>query len=579
VRGSLPHVVEHLPLVRMWTSETPPEVLAKKFCSNGKFKSVPSRRHPGEDYFIDGEIRFPPEPTLKKDGTYRTVFGYAASFKGRIYSNSDSNIRLGMRRLLDCRKGEPILDSVLSRRQVEFFKRFDISRLTELYAPYLSEYEGIYEEARVHHADPHQKKALRIQAWKELQESGEVFKKLWLRKTWYKMKKGELAKTLKYARMIGDLGVAASLQGFIITSLLKEAQYKEPLRINGGEIHFCKTPYREALKFHFDRLIDPPGRFHFVYFSDDAALSIRIGEKVFRFNVDISSCDASHGPSIFKAFSRLGTGRAREALETLVDQCRTPIEIRSLGISKRKQKIRKIDNSPTLYSGATITTAINNVAILCIAYCISYVDFSGDEEVEELVYLIKNAASACGYLVSVDICEIPEDIQFLKNSPALDENGVYEPVLNLGVLLRTSGSCRGDLPGRGDLRNRAMRFQHQLLQGMYPYIDTDLVNNMKAMVEGAKNLGQRAERNIASRVTSITEYKVVDKRKVVKRFSNEDIFRRYRLTETEIIDIVENFGKLDYKQHYNSSAIRKILLKDYEMETAVHPVLKTEFLP
>merc|ERR1712137_1360023 len=87
-----------------------------------------------------------------------------------------------------------------------------LARVAEQFREFFADWEGAYEEARLHHDRPHPKRALRVHGWVEIHETGEFLDRLWFphrtRKTLtYKMKKAEYAKPQKKPRGIGDLGV------------------------------------------------------------------------------------------------------------------------------------------------------------------------------------------------------------------------------------------------------------------------------------------------------------------------------------------------------------------------------------
>lgn len=510
----------------------------------------------GGQFFLDGQLRFTPGEE-KPDGAYRTVFGPSFSHNGVVYCNCNDCVSLAFRRLTAVRKPEEKgLDRQLTINQNIFVQTHQwwFKRLSLLYEPYFIEWESMEEAARLHHADPHPKRLLREQAWRDLNEAGDEPSRLWLRSVWYKLKCDEIAKPGKVPRMIGDLGVAASLQGFYLTKLLKEAQASEPIFINGGRMEFISTPNPWRLEHVFKCLIDPPERFFFAYFSDDSCISIRIGQKIFTFNLDISKCDASHGPSAFSSMVQIFPEALRDDANRLVEQCRLPIEIRSRA---GKEKVKLKPRRPKLYSGATITTVMNNNANTSIGLAISEHEFADNSTVEQVAAGIVAAAAKAGYLLSVEHCPIIEDIQFLKNSPVYDVEGVMRPLLNLGVMLRASGTCKGDLPGKGDLELRARQFQSAILHGMYPRCSFPLLDAMKSAV------GCEPSVESTRRVTAETQYKVEnDDTYPLFSVSTAAVYKRYRLTPLAQAELAE-FSSLSTGYHLSSTAVDLILGKDY----------------
>jgi hypothetical protein len=353
--------------------------------------------------------------------------------------------------------------------------------------------------------------------------------------------------------MIGDLKVPASLQGFRVTAYLKQAQ-KIDVSANNAVFHFCPGPTHSELSEVFDNLISPPRKYYFAYFSDDSCLSIRTTSgEIVRYNVDISSCDASHTPALFEAYQKLPSYEAADDLSMLVDQLRKPIRVYDLADRRRYVELRNERGDPTLYSGSTITTSVNNFASLLIGQSIAT---SGAETEREIIA----AARDVGYLITLEKCDLIEDIQFLKHSPVLDTKGAWQPLLNIGVLLRLSGTCTGDLPGttHESLEDRAAVFQKALLQGAYPRSNFALVDNMKSVVVGATGRGSElAERRVATALA----YKV--RETVHAIFDSEDVYRRYRLTPHQMRMVDDDFGRAAIGTFHHNPALSCIMERDY----------------
>jgi hypothetical protein len=464
-------------------------------------------------------------------------------------------------------------DDMLMQNQNRFWEKNQHIRdtLSKMYSPHFAEWEGIENEAELHYDDPHTKRLLRVQAWNELNEDGVRYKKLWLKKVLYKLKCDEIAKVGKVPRMIGDLGVAASLQGFRLTKCLKEAQEVEPWSLNGGQIHFCSSPNPSQLDSVFANLLSPEGRFYMAYYSDDSCFAFRHRGVVRYYNLDISKCDASHGNAMFVTLVKVLPPHLHAEMQLLVDQCKLPIVIRSEnGLS---EQVCGYFNDPTLFSGSTITTAINNLANLSVGYALSSVELEDrDYSDAELSKIFALAVEETGYIVTGftgdERCQKPEDLQFLKHSPVHDLQGVYRAVKNLGVLLRASGTCKGDLPGRKNLGivARAREFQAALLQGMYPDTSFPFIETMKDVA------GRKTNLRATEMVESELAYKIGHRDKDAF-FTDEDIFRRYDLNPDEFVDLLE-FSRAGAFTHCSNSFVTKILDKDYGLKALAWPDLR-----
>lgn len=508
------------------------------------------------EYFVGGRICFP--GVDKPDGTYRTKAGGVAH-NAVTYAKTNRSFDEASKRLLNKRCPErPGVHEQLQADQKTWFVNNQalIGKLREKYSRFFTEYVNSEEECVEHHADPHDKRELRIQAYNELCEEGRITNEndLWVRSVLWKLKTKEYAKPGKKPRGICDLGVGASLRGAWITNILKTAQSEEGLEAEGGKFVFCKSPDPFELEKHFTNLINPEGRFYFVYFSDDSCLSIRGVDGVVRlYNLDISSCDASHGPALFDALIGLmPNSRTKRDMGILVKQCQLPIRIVSNANKNHVVFLKPKD--PKLLSGSTITTAINNLANLAIAVEIVRSYQLAPDGVENPSMVA--AAARVGYILTgCTPLKSPHHLQFLKHSPVQDRDGVWRPMLNLGVLLRASMTCEGDFPGRGPLKARVEAFQRGLLQGSYPYCRFEILDLMKQAV----GEGDVMEVDLRHKVVRNDAYPTfwIDEGELVKR---------YGLDGLEYAGLLD-FGRLKAYEEIHNEGVSKVLQLDYGLAT------------
>lgn len=532
----------------------------------------------GSEFFKDGEICFP-LGAEEADGTYRTVFGPAVSHNGQIYGNTNHNFAYAARRLTGARcPDQPGRHEALFQNQTNFISNHHdfFDSLASSYAPHFDGYMGADLEALYHKSDPHPKRLLRERAFVELTEacSNTSDNQLWVKSVLWKLKKNEWAKFRKKPRSIGDLGVGASLLGFRLTHFLKLAQSLEDIEVNGGTITFCKSPDPFELERHFLNLLDPPGRFYYVYFSDDACLAIRNKQGgVDRYNLDISSCDASHGAELFRLLERVTpAGRPREDMKRLTAQCLLPLRIVSRANKNHLLCIKP--KQETLYSGSTITTAINNLANICIGLSISELDYDRKLDDTGSNSMLVQAADRCGYIVTGTnpLVEF-EDVQFLKNSPVLDTRGNWRPLINFGVFLRASGTCNGDLPGKGSLKPRAEAFQRGLLACTFPSCTSEVIDIMRrTMGTGPVTMTSEMVENLRYKTSSNESYPKFT-------IETESFCNRYRLDPSEYADL-RDYASLGFGAVYNGPSVSKILAKDYDLSTVEYdavPYLLTHY--
>lgn len=559
----------------------------KKFFSNHVFTCVS-----GKEFWIDGELKFntpTPDYTLedfdkglreKRDGSYRTQFWRCYDHDGKILADCDHNMSLALRRVTalkdPCPKRHPKppgttehqhyidYNSLLTENQrTDYLECDDFhTRLRDLYTRHFDDFSTAELEAEDHHADPHQKRDLRIQAYNDLLGCDRVaiYDVTWTSKIELKMKKDEYAKPGKYARGIADLGCPASLRGFKLTQFLKEAMAYEEVVLDGFTAVFCKQPQHDKLVSIFERLINPPGKGFFVYFSDDSCFSTRVGGKTRIFNMDISSCDASHGPTIFDGLLQIVPPHLYNDMYCLIRQCMEPLTIYSRHDRKKRVKIKP--NRPVLYSGSTLTTCQNNYANLRIFRQIVK-RLNDPAPIAKLTDAIMDAAEAAGYAVTLQECFHYSQIQFLKHSPAYDVHEVLHPLINFGVWLRASGNCRGDLPGSGDLWLRARAFQNALLTGLYPRITCPLIERFKAechMDTPSIAATRAVEKMLAHKVDTSSGDVIV--------ITDEELLRRYSPTPNEVQWFEEDLDLPPYGLHCSNPLANKVLTVDYDLRAA-----------
>jgi len=489
------------------------------------------------------------------DRSYDTIIGWSTNHTGFKYAKNDNNYSQCSARLLSKREPQiPGYDEYLRRNQRDYLvsqAAIDLNLLMLLkYEKHFSTYSEFITEALEHHADPHSKRDLRISAWNELVLSGGYAHPVWVYDIQLSFKRNEVSKPGKYARMYANLGITSSLQGAWLMDRLKEAQAMEPIHIHGGEIEFVKAPRKTMLRRTFEKLIDPPGRFYACVFSDDSCLSVRDGDKVFMYNLDISSCDTSHEPKLFESMQSVMPQYLQEEFANLIRQCEKPCVLRS--ITNRRNKIKLKPKGAFLPSGSVLTTSLNTFACIHFIANIMSKEFKGE-------VTIRDGAAECGYIVTVEHCETYHNLQFLKHSPCYDTNGRLQPVLNVGVMLRSSGVVRGDLPGKRKipLCVRARNYQAGYLQSMYPYTRFDLLDQMLTTVgkttREVRAYFDREKRYLASE----------DDEKQIFRVDDDELYKRYELSPIDMDMLNFEFGRIGFEESCTNAAIGKILNRDY----------------
>ena len=528
----------------------------------------------GHQYWINGEVVFNSEDT-DVDGTYRTIFGPSIPYRYRVWRNCNRNQQLALRRLLGCIEPEtPGADAQIRANQVLFIAQHlphDLDELAPLYEDFFADYTNYRDEVETHLNDVHPKRELRIKAFNELIAEGKLEDQSHKvdRHVQAKVKTAEKAKYVrdlerqKYPRMIFDLKIPASLVGSQLIAVYKAAMAENPLSLPNANISFIKSPDPNALADAFRRIYDPPKQMEFICFSDDAGMSVRLHGRVYYILTDISSADASYTPALFHQCKKITPPRHQEEFQLLIDQCEMPMKIKDQNQPHISVKLKP--RQPVLYSGSGVTTLANTRANMNIARAFAIALAQGRVQTpEDFVQIAREA----GYIITITVCEHFEDFQFLKHSPVRDTNGEWQPLLNPGVLMRASGMCYGDLPGRGPLEPRALAFQRGLLQGAYPYASFSLLDAMWQCV-GQGPVAVEAAKEFAFKVTkdSYPPFRV----------DESSLALRYRLEPAELDYACELLSRCGYGYSINCSALEKIGLKDYDLPTTDYEELPHHF--
>jgi len=350
----------------------------------------------------------------------------------------------------------------------------------------------------------------------------------------FKPKPGEMLPAGK-KRGVGDMGVLRTDATAMCMDEIKNA-WSVPFEYNNLRAVFVKASTKDALREAFKNLIEPEKKIQFYYHSDDSCVGATCSDGHVHFNGDIKACDGSHRRPLFEVLANLLTktdGRDNYHAEPLKRAFSyLTRDLRMYNKFNRKQRVVYKFKDPRLYSGSVLTTTINNMANLFIALALerrvpdpSLVTSAQFKEAYRL------AGEDVGYILKIVDCDCVEDLQFLKHSPCLQEDGSYEPWVNLGTYIRGFGSCHGDLPGRGPLRNRAAAY-------------------ISGVVESRLNWGKHAfndafghfiKRDVGMTNTVLSRCFELEKSKSHGGFRgfvpNESLCRRYKISLKELDDL------------------------------------------
>jgi hypothetical protein len=419
----------------------------------------------------DFNITLPADP-LHINKEYRSMFMNVSS-SATVYADTANNRNKACYRLTSSRlhPTRPLYESELRTKQlspltvaeVKYFKR--LRRLLEMKCRTFSDYESnVVENALM----PHVKRMIRVQALNELRDLGLVLSPdEYVLKAKAKLKKLEWAKNGKYPRQVIDLTTRGSLVAGYLVNEMKSAMAVEPMVLNNGECEFVASPDHNTLRSTFEKLLNPGKQLYFCYFSDDSCVSIRCVDGIFKCNMDISSCDGSNGPAIMKLLEMVcpRQGAYKSSIQHALKQLKHKLTISSPHDKKKKVKLTPL--TYIQYSGSVLTTILNNLSNTKIFTKIAQRLHPG-MRMADCEQMIIDSAEDAGFKVTVQVCARKQLLQFLKHSPMDDIYGNLQPVLNLGVLLRTKGVAKGDIPGRrrdGSLAHRLSKFHDSVMLG------------------------------------------------------------------------------------------------------------------
>jgi len=516
----------------------------------------------GAQWWIDGEVQFPHDPNFFP-GVYRFRFcGF--EFNAVLLATSNKIMRYSLRRYTCQREpGVPGYDYYLSVCQRSFFAKHSLffDYLHRLFDEHFHDYTNYVDECIQHHADPHPKRQLRVDGFKGIVQDGVFFcpDQPWVRTVQGKVKPDELAKfdsannEPKYGRIVVDLKIPASLQGFRFAEAYKKALSVDIYLGSNDEhiLHFCKQPTNAEFDMIAAEVESPSRKSFFCYFSDDAIYVRVVGNRVYLFELDIRSCDMSTGKPVFDRFVSSTPLRHRLTALMLRRQCTAKIKLVSTQSSKIYVVLRPTVD--TEYSGSLLTTILNDLDNQAIGMAISFIR---DEDLS--CKAIIAAAESAGFMITCKQVPSFHHLQFLKNSPVHDTTGKPRMVLNLGVFMRTYGSCHQDLPGRGDLRLRGERYNSSLIRGMFPKARIPLFESTKP--ESLVPLSMRDIDALRYKVaTDGEEFQV----------SDAEYFRRYSLDSGDV-DMLYATLRAGYGYFCSHPVVDKVLGCDYDLPSCTY---------
>lgn len=544
---------------RMHTVAT--TALQKTYRYNRRF-ITPSPNVIGARYWIGDEPIFPRSDAKyaffdggKYSREYKTFFGPVFRSNSYSYTTDNDGLRGAVRRLTCVREPDiPGYHELLFDNQHRNIPLYDcqwLDHFQPIMREILNDVELDRERLRNLWCDaPHPKKSLRGRARYDCYYHGKD-RALRVKSVNYKCKPGEVLAANKYLRAVGDLTTPGSTVGGYFMDFVKTA-FERPYVIGEAKAVFVKSPKRKVMVENFANLIQPQG-LHFCYFSDDSCLSAQCRDGILRCNMDISACDGSNFDPIFDTLHRgiAVDERFNTDVDNIFAQCKLKCKIRS---DDGKYSVTLTPRYHTLYSGSVLTTSINNMANTMIFSAIAN-RYNPTISKAELVDAIKEAAEEVGFIVKVIVCDRIEEIQFLKHSPYLSDDGEVQYFLNIGTMLRSLGTCQGDLPGRtkDGLEFRARAFTSEVIRSFKHAGDSCVTEALRSKVI-ASRLKVKLEASIWRVDENLDSQFYVPARAIAQR---------YGIREDQVDELCHDIREVSFRQCLCSDILDKIFEKDY----------------
>lgn len=254
--------------------------------------------------------------------------------------------------------------------------------------------------------------------------------------------KREFAKPGKVGRLYVSYGPSILYGGFIFDTIKDLFCQKYPSTLPGFKL---TVDIRKKLTYDLSGYADLEHHTGIARaYSDDMSVMLNWHGTPILFDIDISCCDASQGPSIFLLLAELleqaGCGFL---VEGLLARLMEPITLRNP--SNPREFVELTHDEVYEGSGCPETTCANHIASFCIltvlGSLLNEVSHRTANELQRILpQVIERAGSIVGHAVTYKIVDREEQLTFLKHS-LLDCTWT----LNYGTIFRSLGSVEQDL--------------------------------------------------------------------------------------------------------------------------------------
>lgn len=540
----------------------------KVFVDNGRFLFQQNTRFLDVRYVDDYGLDFGIDGSHYVEKEYRTVFGPTFCHTGQMYSCDRKGLQGAIRRIT-CKR-EPTIPGLHERLVANQYRNVG-KRFHKRWARWFSRklrykvnsVDRLQEQVKwANKADP--KRVERINALRDIHNSGRMSHQTWIKDVEYKCKPSEILPTGKYLRGTGDLTVVGSTRlGYFMSDV--KSIFEDVLEIENGQAKFYGSPQLDCMRECFKNLTDPPRDVFFSFYSDDSCVAARCIDGLLMANCDISACDGSNYEPVFKLLElAMTTGMSTdEDVKAAFKQLKADFFVRDP--FNRKRKFRFKNKGQVLFSGSTLTTAVNNMAntLIFMQFMKKYNNGMTRAEASEALHV---AAEEVGFILKVDVCNCMEKIQFLKMSPFVNEFGLIDAVMNLGVWIKNFGTFKGDLPGRtkDGIQLRGESFLYEVVRGRLNWGNHSVAEAFREKFVNNVNIFKAQHFKEINRK--------IDKRNrddhwvegsQIGRISSDSLSKRYGVETAEIDELVHAIGQARIGSAISLPIISKIMEVDY----------------
>lgn len=322
---------------------------------------------------------------------------------------------------------------------------------------------------------------------------------------------------------------------------------------------------------------------HAQVYSDD--MNFRYVDRdggVYRFDADISSCDAGNTSAMFYILGliMLRMGVAISMISANYARLRETIILTNPSNRGEYLKVRP----KTIFqgSGCPETTIVNDVASTSIAIAVrvyihyynenkftsektTYVGFFDEAPIEVKEEIICKASLSVGHVITVESRDSPENMQFLKYSPFQTTQGEWVPNRNLGAIFRGLGRVDGDITaimlGVTQAVFKQLSFE-QKMEDFMSSVVAGLVNEPRSLIMDA--LRKRFKRRTGYSNVITSGYHDTQNRSG-KYLELSSFMTRYGGEEVEWLELVAQIEEYHFGFHYTSSLVASIMRVDYSL--------------